>query len=757
MDPLLDKLNPQQREAVTCTDGPLLILAGAGSGKTRVLTYRVAHLLRQGVPPWAILAITFTNKAAREMKDRVEVLVGLASRSIWVSTFHAACVRILRRDIDKLGQDPRFVILDTGDQESLVKECLKECNLDDKRFHPAAVLGTISGAKNELVGPEAFAQRASDYYSERVAAVYRLYQQKLARHAALDFDDLIARTVELLQGRPDVRDYYQDRFRYIHVDEYQDTNHAQYVLVRSLAGKWHNLCVVGDPDQSIYAWRGADIRNILNFERDYPQARVVKLEQNYRSTQNILSAADAVIKHNLARVEKRLWTSSGAGEQVTAYEAASEHDEAWFITGEVERRRESEGKNRRDFAVLYRTHAQSRVLEEVFLRRQIPYVIVGGLKFYERKEVKDVLAYLRLLVNPNDLVSFRRVLNVPRRGLGPASLQKIEALALELGIPILEAAGRTGEAGLGKAAAAKVRDFAGLVAALASGAAFMPVYDVIEEVLQRTGYLAELAAQGSPESQSRVENLRELQSVAREFDRSAADLTPESPEEVYAGERGLAGFLTGVALVAEADTFDPDADAVVFMTLHSAKGLEFPVVFLAGMEEGVFPHLRSLADEGALEEERRLCYVGMTRAKEGLYLTRAVQRTLYGQTFYNAPSRFLLEVPPQVLRDAAGEGGGPDAPSAAPTPTVAPFLLLTGRRRAAASGGPRVTAARAATDLPAESDFAPGEKVRHPTWGVGTVVTTRGSGADAEVTIAFPAQGVKKVITRYALLRRAPD
>ncbi|MHB9144813.1 MAG: UvrD-helicase domain-containing protein [Symbiobacteriia bacterium] len=1023
MKDLLTNLNAAQREAVTHREGPLLILAGAGSGKTRVLTNRIAYLLEQGVSPFEVLAITFTNKAAGEMKARVAELVGPRSRDIWVSTFHSACVRILRREADNAGLDRRFVVLDGSDQQAVVKECLKALNLSDKQFSPYAVLSAISSAKNELLGPEAHARQARDYFTQRVAEVYELYQHKLRAGNALDFDDLIMRTVQLLATREDVLATYQERFRYILVDEYQDTNHAQYVLVKLLAGKYRNLCVVGDDDQcllpgtlvqtlqgprsaasltegvsvwsaaeggaltpaqvsrvtsrgydgptvrlvtesgrslegtpnhvgfarlapaagvwyvylsedergyrlgvapaarpaaggkqtsglearfglagasrawivkatrsqeqaqlalrllamqhgltaslrfdeaernlcrvdqlaarrhgearalalmarhlileeyphlslaraqvrqaggadvdvpgavltvaawaapgdvpehpfsptplahihegmqvpvragdrvhwetvalrevhayrgpvydltvppyhnfvagglvvhnSIYAWRGANIQNILDFEKDYPEAHVVKLEQNYRSTQNILSSAHGVVQHNLGRTQKGLWTDRGAGEPVVMYAASHEHDEAWFVASEIDRLRAEQGKGWGSFAVLYRTHAQSRVFEEVFLRRQVPYVIVGGLKFYERKEVKDVISYLRLILNPADVLAFRRVANVPRRGLGPASLEKVETFAAAKDLTIMAAALRADEVdGLGKSLAGKMKDFAQLVSALAQQAEFLPVSELVDQVLERTGYLTELQQENTLESMGRIENLKELGSVTKEFEASSE-------------ERSLEAFLTSVALVAEQDSLQAGADAVVFMTLHSAKGLEFPVVFLVGLEEGVFPHNRSLLDEKELEEERRLCYVGMTRARELLYLSHAWERTLYGNTVYNTPSRFLSEVPEELLHKV-GAGRSTPVPAQAGTQVRGAGQRLAG-----------LVAKAAAPQGPVEWDFTGGDKARHAKWGIGTVISVRGSGPAAEITLAFPAPvGVKKVVAEFAHLEK---
>lgn len=770
---ILERLNPQQREAVTYLGGPLLILAGAGSGKTGVLTNRIAYLLEQGVSPFNILAITFTNKAAGEMKERVGRLVGPAGNSLWVSTFHSACVRILRREIEKLGNDRHFGILDTDDQKTIIKDCLKELNISDKQFHPSAILAAISRAKNELLGPEPFSRRAKDFFEQRVSETYVLYQRKLRQTNALDFDDLIMRTVELLQSRPDVLEHYQEKFRHVLVDEYQDTNHAQYVLIRLLAGKYRNLCVVGDEDQSIYLFRGANIRNILDFEKDFPEARVVKLEQNYRSTQNILSGAHAIIRKNRERRDKRLWTDKGSGHPIGLYQATNEHDEAWFVSNEIERLMAAEGRSYRDFAVLYRTNAQSRVFEEIFRRQAIPYCIVGGLRFYERKEVKDLLAYLRLIANPSDILSFRRIVNVPRRGIGPTTVERIERYVSEEGIPISETALQADQiAGLQGAAAAKVKRFGELMAVLRQQADFLPVKDLIGEVFERTGYLAELKAEGTDEALGRIENLKELLSEASDYQKATEDTT-------------LEGFLEKVALVADIDNLEGGRDSVVFMTLHSAKGLEFPVVFLAGMEEGVFPHSRSLTEEKELEEERRLCYVGMTRAMERLYLIHAWERTLYGNTVHNCPSRFLNDVPEELTTAPGGPRsssrqvteafrapvqGRPVSAAQAPTRSVGsataraigvaearPMGAAPSRSRGATAARSAAAAAAPAGPVgpkPGATDLKAGDRVRHPKWGEGTVVSSRGEGPDAVITIAIPGQGIKQVVAGYAGLQR---
>lgn len=722
---LLKNLNAAQREAVKHMEGPLLVLAGAGSGKTRVLTTRIAYLLQQGVEPHHILAITFTNKAAREMKERVEAMVPHAARDLWVSTFHSACLRILRTQARFLGYAGDFVIYDEHDQQTVLKDCLKELNLDEKKFPPRSVAAAISGAKNKLLDPDAYQEEASDFFSRQVARIYVLYQDKLFRNNALDFDDLIMLTVRLFQENSAVLRYYQNRFRYILVDEYQDTNHAQYVLVNLLAREHRNLCVVGDPDQGIYSWRGANIQNILDFEKDYPDARIVKLEQNYRSTQTILDAANHVIRRNRGRREKRLWTAAGAGSPVVVYLAHDERAEANYVADRITRLHRR-GVPYRDMAVLYRTHAMSRVLEEVLLHRGIPYTIVGGLRFYDRKEIKDLLAYLRLVVNPSDTVSLRRIINVPRRGIGEASLKRLLDFSASREIPVLEALARVEEIpGLTRSVRAACLELARLFGWLYEQQGKLTVTDLAWEVLQRSGYWQELLADDTVESRTRQENLKEFLSVTRAFD---------SQE----GERDLSTFLAELSLVSDIDGYDGEADQVVLMTLHSAKGLEFPVVFLIGMEEGVFPHSRSLVEPAELEEERRLCYVGITRARERLYLTHCWQRTLYGATRHNDPSRFLEEIPPHLVTtdDPLDGGYGADR--------VQIISKGTGPSR-------MVAGERARHQVCA---FSPGDRVRHRKWGQGTVVNVRGQGENAELQVEFPNLGTKTLLARYAPLER---
>ncbi len=723
--PLFDELNPSQREAVAATEGPLLVVAGAGSGKTRVLTYRIAYLIRElGVSPYGILAITFTNKAANEMKERVGHLVGGVSRGMWVSTFHSACVRILRQHASMLGYRNAFSIYDDIDARRLVQYCVRDLDLDPKRFPPKGIRVAISNAKNELIDYESFAQQGSGLYHEKVADVYRLYQQRLLEASAMDFDDLLMVTVELLGAFPRVLDEYQERFRYVLVDEYQDTNHAQYRLVQLLAAKYRNLCVVGDSDQSIYAFRGADVRNILEFERDYQDARVVVLDRNYRSTQTILDAANAVIANNRGRTPKHLWTDLGTGDPVTVYQAEDEHDEAAFIAERLGAL-EDVGKRLSDAAVFYRTHAQSRVLEEIFVRYAIPYQVIGGPKFYDRREVKDVMAYLRALVNPSDEVAMKRIVNVPKRGIGATSIGHVDRFAEAKGITYYEALERAGEnTRLSARAAKQIAEFVALLGVLRAAAASGP-RAALQSVLDDTGYLAEFEADGGLEALSRAENLKELLSVAAEFEENGpmADLGDEKWEGL-SGSRRLELFLEATALVSDVDGME-ESGAVTLMTLHNAKGLEFPVIFIAGMEEGVFPHMRSLGDPDQLEEERRLAYVGITRAQENLYLTHATTRNLFGATNYNSPSRFLGEIPDGLLKEADKRTRVPEREAVKPRPT------LDG------------------------SSVAVGDKVRHQHWGLGVVVEVIGSGDRAEATVSFEGQGDKRLLLAWAPLERA--
>lgn len=638
MTDVLDGLNENQAEAVKYINGPLLVLAGAGSGKTKVLTTKIAYLLKEmRISPFNVLAITFTNKAANEMRERVAAAVPDAARDIWILTFHAACVRILRRQAYFLGYNGDFVIYDDADRQTLLKDCLKELNYDNKKFSPRAVGAVISRAKNNLMDSEEFKEQANGFYELKVAEIYEFYQSRLLKNNALDFDDLIMQTVRLFEQNPSILAYYQNKFRYILVDEYQDTNTAQYVLVKLLAAAHRSLFVVGDPDQSIYGWRGANIRNILNFEKDYHDARIIKLEQNYRSTQVILDVANEVISNNSSRKEKDLWTAEGQGTPVMLYLGPDEHQEAQFIADRIRSIREHSGANYRDFAVLYRTHAMSRVVEEIFLREMIPYTIIGGLKFYDRKEIKDLLAYLRLLVNPADTVSLSRVINMPKRGVGEASFQKLSSFALEQNIAILEVLERSARIpGLTSKVRQACLSLADVLNKISQEKEMMNVTEITQRILQQTGYWQELVSENTVESRTRQENLKEFMSVTKEFDK-------------YAGHGSLSVFLAEMALSSDIDWYKDTGDQVVLMTLHSAKGLEFPNVFLIGLEEGVFPYSRSLDEQFELEEERRLCYVGITRAKRQLYLTHCWQRTLYGVTRFNKPSRFLEEIPERLI------------------------------------------------------------------------------------------------------------
>ncbi|QZT34638.1 DNA helicase PcrA [Caldalkalibacillus thermarum TA2.A1] len=722
---LLAGLNEQQRQAVLTTEGPVLIMAGAGSGKTRVLTHRIAYLLAEkGIAPYNIMAITFTNKAAREMKERVAHLVDPVAEDIWISTFHSMCVRILRRDIDRIGYNRHFSILDTQDQLAVIKECMKELNIDSKKFDPRAVLGTISAYKNELKTPEQVSQLAGNYYDQIVATVYEKYQQTLRSNHALDFDDLIMQTVHLFQQVPDVLDYYQRKFQYIHVDEYQDTNRAQYLLVRMLADFHRNICVVGDSDQSIYKWRGADISIILSFEEDYQDATVIKLEQNYRSTKRILEAANEVIKHNVQRKEKKLWTANEQGSRIKYYRAENEHDEAYFVTKQIQEAVKA-GRNYSDFAILYRTNAQSRVLEEVFVKANIPYQMVGGIKFYERKEIKDILAYLRLIANPNDDISFRRIVNVPKRGIGQASLDKLASYAAEKNMSLFEALAEVDFIGLNKRAANQLARFYELIHNWSRQVEYLSVSELTGDVLEKTGYKAALLQEGTLEAKGRLENVEEFLSVTQEFEKKNED-------------KSLPAFLDEVALVSDIDQVDEDQEgnAVMLMTLHAAKGLEFPVVFLVGMENNLFPHSRSALDEEELEEERRLAYVGITRAEEELYLTNAKMRTIFGQTVMNPESCFIEEIPDHLLEAVHGEEKAPLR------------LTSTGRETPGRSSGRRLSPERSQAST---LSWQVGEKVQHAKWGVGTIVSLKGEGDDLELTIAFsPPVGLKRLLATFA-------
>ncbi|MEU6679275.1 ATP-dependent DNA helicase [Streptomyces sp. NPDC046925] len=783
---LLDGLNENQRAAVVHADSPLLIVAGAGSGKTRVLTHRIAHLLAERhVHPGQILAITFTNKAAGEMKERVEQLVGPRANAMWVSTFHSACVRILRRESKKLGFTSSFSIYDAADSKRLMALVCRDLDIDPKKFPPKSFSAKISNLKNELIDEETFAGQAADGFEKTLAQAYAMYQSRLREANALDFDDLIMTTVHMFRAFPDVAEHYRRRFRHVMVDEYQDTNHAQYALVRELVGPSGGegddpaeLCVVGDADQSIYAFRGATIRNILQFEEDYPDATTILLEQNYRSTQTILTAANAVIERNESRRPKNLWTNAGAGAGIIGYVADTEHDEAQFVADEIDRLTDAGDAKAGDVAIFYRTNAQSRVFEEIFIRVGLPYKVVGGVRFYERKEVRDVLAYLRVLANPEDSVPLRRILNVPKRGIGDRAEAMIDALSQREKISFPQALKRVDEAyGMAARSANAVKRFNTLMEELRtiveSGAG--PAV-VLEAVLERTGYLAELQASTDPQDETRIENLQELAAVALEFEQDngeagesgegeteaagetegeggaeAAEGDTEAAEDAGAATAAsgtLSEFLERVALVADSDQIPDEEDdgsgVITLMTLHTAKGLEFPVVFLTGMEDGVFPHMRSLGQVKELEEERRLAYVGITRARERLYLTRSSMRSAWGQPSYNPPSRFLEEIPEAHLDwKRTGSVGAPA--SSGPAAGIASSLSSARSR----TGGAQGFATRRATEKPVVA-LSIGDRVTHDQFGLGTVVGVKGTGANAEATVDFGEPKPKRLLLRYA-------
>ncbi|NME18519.1 DNA helicase PcrA [Megasphaera elsdenii] len=732
MNPIFDTLNDRQCEAVKHTEGPLLITAGAGSGKTKVLTCRIAHLLELGVAPYRILAITFTNKAVKEMKERVTNLVGAQADSIWLSTFHSFCAKLLRFEVDGFhGYTRNFTIYDSSDQLVLVKDCLKKLNLDDKQFMPRSVLGTISSAKNVLMDAKAFAAQASDFYEQKVADVYALYQEKLRENNAVDFDDLLFLAVRLLQEKEDVREKYQSRFQYILVDEYQDTNHAQYALTKILAARWRNICVVGDADQSIYAWRGADIRNIIDFTHDYPDAASIKLEQNYRSTKTILKAANAVIDNNESRPKKTLWTENPTGNKIIHYQAQTEHDEADYIAGVIYNRHEISHEPYGDMAILFRTNAQSRVLEEKLMRYAIPYTMVGGTKFYDRKEIKDILAYLRLLYNPEDSLSLTRIINVPKRNIGATTMEHVAAYAEEQGISLFEALSSTDELPVTKRAKTALENFAAMIFDVLNDIEGKDVLSLIETVIKQTGYgdMLDKEAEHDPQGESRKENVGEFLSVAKDY----MDSNPDG---------NLQDFLENVALVSDVDDFESSDSKVTLMTLHAAKGLEFPVVFLTGLDEGLFPHSRTLLDPAQVEEERRLAYVGITRAERQLYVTNAITRTMYGRISAYMPSRFLAEIPPQLMEDYHRKSAMPQSRTTA-VPGKQRVSILT---KPVASSLPKK---HAVTDT-----FAKGDKVRHKIWGIGTVLDVIGEGPNMQMKIQFPTKGVRQVVVKYAPLEK---
>ena len=739
---LMQGLNEPQQRAVACLQGPLLIVAGAGSGKTRVLTFRIANLLEHGVPPYRILAITFTNKAAREMRERVDALIGDAAQDVWLSTFHSFCARFLRMELEHYGRYAKnFVIYDAADSKGLIRECLKELNIDEKHTAPGAVQAHISDAKNRLLDVAAFTAQATDFFAEQVAKIYALYQSKLQENNALDFDDLLMLTVELLTKNEELRTKYQKKFQYILVDEYQDTNGAQYAITKLLAAEHRNICVVGDADQSIYGWRGADMRNIMNFEKDYPEATVILLEQNYRSTKNILAAANAVIENNLTRKKKELWTDNPTGDRITIYEGATEKNEASYIVREVERLHTMFHVKYGDIAVLYRTNAQSRNIEEAFYATGVPYAMVGSVRFYDRREIKDIIAYLRVIYNPRDTLSLLRIINVPRRGLGPTSIARMMETAEEYRISLFEVITDAQLLSMIPKLSAKVKlaleDFAAMVFTFMGQLGTRPIHEIVEDVIETSGYAAALEEEKKEDNRDRLENLREFISVAKNFDDGAAE-----------GENGLADFLAQIALISDVDQTEQSDGTVTLMTFHAAKGLEFPAVFMAGMEEGLFPHSRTLLDDTEIEEERRTCYVGITRAERRLYLTYARQRTIYGRTEMSRPSRFLAEIPEELVEHKEADFfGGTDL--RAPSNIWSERSTRTERKRYMPP--PQHTAADGSVIRPdASAAFQAGDAVRHSKWGDGRIVAISGSGEDAELSIAFPGEGIKKFVQKYA-------
>ncbi|MCI2767819.1 DNA helicase PcrA [Staphylococcus warneri] len=730
MNSLVKNMNAEQSEAVRTTEGPLLIMAGAGSGKTRVLTHRIAYLLdEKDVSPYNILAITFTNKAAKEMKARVEQLVGEEAQVIWMSTFHSMCVRILRRDADRIGIERNFTIIDPTDQKSVIKDVLKNENIDSKRFEPRMFIGAISNLKNELKTPEDAQKEANDYHSQMVATVYKGYQRQLSRNEALDFDDLIMTTINLFERVPEALEYYQNKFQYIHVDEYQDTNKAQYTLIKLLANKFKNLCVVGDSDQSIYGWRGADIQNILSFEEDYPDAKTIFLEQNYRSTKTILNAANEVIKNNTERKPKGLWTANTGGDKINYYEATTERDEAEYVVREIMKHQRN-GKKYSHMAILYRTNAQSRVLEETFMKSNIPYTMVGGQKFYDRKEIKDLLSYLRVIANSNDDISLQRIINVPKRGVGPSSVEKIQTYAVQNNISMFDALGEVDFIGLSKKVTQECIAFYEMIQNLIKEQEFLEISEIVEEVLVKSGYRDMLDREQTLESRSRLENLDEFMSVPKDYEEN-------TPLE----EQSLINFLTDLSLVADIDEADTES-GVTLMTMHSAKGLEFPIVFIMGMEESLFPHIRAIKsdDDHEMEEERRICYVAITRAEETLYITNATTRMLFGRSQSNMPSRFLKEIPEDLMESHSGSKRQTIQPKAKPT-------QKRGFSKRTTSSKKQVTS----------SDWKVGDKVTHKAWGEGMVSNVNEKNGSVELDIIFKSEGPKRLLAQFAPIEKKED
>lgn len=762
---LLEGMNERQKEAVQHTQGPLLIMAGAGSGKTRVLTHRMAYILaEEEVHPWNILAITFTNKAAREMKERVSQLVGPQAEDMWVSTFHSMCVRILRRDIELLGYQRSFTICDPSEQQTAMKRILKKLDIDSEKYDYRMILNRISQAKNDLEDVEKFTEKYTGYVEQIIAKCYREYQKELAKSMTLDFDDLIMLTVQLFQKHPETLHYYQQKFQYIHVDEYQDTNHAQYRLVTMLAKKFKNICVVGDADQSIYGWRGADMSNILEFEKDYQNAKVVLLEQNYRSTKTILQAANHVIGNNIERKEKKLWTENEEGQPITYYRAQSEQDEGRYVLSQIQSLLR-DGYHYDDFAILYRTNAQSRVMEENLLKSNIPFRLVGGQRFFERLEIKDLLAYLRLIVNPQDDLSFRRIVNSPKRGIGATSLDKLNDFASMHQFSLLEASSQTALSPLSGKAAKALEKFAEMIEDLRKMQEFLSISEFVEQVIEKTGYLSALEQQHTMEADARIENIQEFISVAKQFEQ---DRLEEESED-----SPLLQFLTDLSLVSDADSDDGDGRMVTLMTLHAAKGLEFPVVFIIGLEEGIFPSLRSIMEHDDVEEERRLAYVGITRAEQKLFLTNAYSRLLYGRTQTNRPSRFILEIGEELFDSQQQQSYGytnRESSSFASKNSSSGSLFDKYRAKSQATAyqpkavqpssiQPSVIrqVRKQTVDENEEAVWKVGDKVMHKKWNVGTVVKVTGEGTNQEIDVAFAGMGIKRLLASFAPIERIEE
>ena len=759
MNPLLQGMNDRQAEAVQSTEGPLLIMAGAGSGKTRVLTHRIAYLIEEKmVNPWNILAITFTNKAAREMRERA-IDLNPRTQDTLIATFHSMCVRILRRDADHIGYNRNFTIVDPGEQRTLMKRILKELNVDPKKFTERTILGTISNSKNDLVTAESYAKNANDLYTEIVAKAYKRYETELKRSESMDFDDLIMNTILLFDKNPDVLAYYQGKFQYIHVDEYQETNHAQYQLVQLLAKRFKNLCVVGDADQSIYGWRGADMQNILDFEQDYPEAKVVLLEENYRSTKTILQAANEVINNNKKRRPKKLWTQNADGENIIYHRSGDEREEANFVAGQINHELQKNKRQYSDFAVLYRTNAQSRAIEEALLKSNIPYTMVGGTKFYSRKEIRDVVAYLNVIANVRDNISFERIVNEPKRGVGPKALETLRDFAAQQNVSLLEASRDVTLSSLKGKAASELFNLAHTLLNLADDVDQFTITELVEKVLDKTTYKKALEVQTtSLEAQNRLENIEEFLTVTKSFD----DKESENAVEGETGLDKLSRFLNDLSLVADTDSYD-ETSQVTLMTLHAAKGLEFPVVFLVGMEEGVFPLSRQAEDEDELEEERRLAYVGITRAEEVLYVTNASSRMLFGRSSYNQPSRFLREIDDDLLtytgqaRKANTSFNATYKSSSTSSRSqfgsgVSLADAIKGRKSAVSSVG-SVSARQGATDKTV-GDWSIGDTAHHKKWGDGTVLDVSGTGSNMELKIAFPEVGLKRLLAQMAPIEK---